>query len=154
MPKMPLPEQTVVRFTLDAYAEGVKDWSLTAPRADLFETMNRIDVKRPTVQFFERGRPGSVMDAGAGIVHTDTQDMRAWAGVVMVSTDGARVESDWLDYKNKEERLISTAPVTIVRGGSVTRGVGWEASPDLSEIIIRQQTVEIEDKDMPRRKKQ
>jgi hypothetical protein len=65
----------------------------------------------------------------------------------MVSTDGARLNSDWLQYVAEKDRIVSTAPVTIVRRGSVIRGVGWEAAPDLSEVFIKRQRVEIDDAD-------
>ncbi|MGQ0644600.1 MAG: LPS export ABC transporter periplasmic protein LptC [Elusimicrobiota bacterium] len=142
-----LPEQTIHGFTLEAFVDGRLDWRLSSPRADLFERENSVAVDKPTVRFFEDGRPGARMQAGRGRVDTESKDMWAWDDVVVVSTDGARLESDWMRYISASDRLVSTAPVTVVRAGSTARGVGWEASADLSEVVIHRQRVEIEGAD-------
>ena len=48
------------------------------------------------------------------------------------------------------DRLVSTAPVVITRGRSRVRGVGWEATRDLSTIEIRRQRGEIAGEDAKR----
>ena len=68
--------------------------------------------------------------------------------MVLVSTDGARVESPCMDYHADLDQVTSTASVTVYRNASVLRGVGWEAKPDLSHVVVHHQKVEyvMEDK--------
>ena len=158
----PSADQVMDHFSIDSYVsasappalqahgaprragpEVSKDWTLRSIRADIYEKENRIDVAQPHVQFFDKGRPGSELDAGRGRVDTKTNNVDAWDNVVLVSTDGARLNSDWMKYISSLDKIISTAPVTVVRGGSVIRGVGWEAAPNLSQVIIRDQQLEI-----------
>lgn len=151
--KLPVPEQTIANFSIESFAEGVRDWTLNAPRADLFETDNRLEVSSPSVRFFENGEPSSTLVAGQGRLQTDTKDLWAWGGVVMTSTQNVKLTSDWVRYDSALDRILSTAPVTVVRGRSVSKGVGWEATPDLSKIIVHQQRIEIDDSDVPRKEK-
>jgi LPS export ABC transporter protein LptC len=148
-PGLSVPEQTVRDFAVESFAQGQKDWVLRSPHADLFEASHRIDVQAPKIQFFEKGEPSSNVEAGQGRINTETKDLWVWENVVMTSTDGVRLVSDHLRYDREQDRVVSTAPVTITKGGSVTRGVGWEARPDLSEIVIRRQRVEIAPEDVP-----
>ncbi len=67
--------------------------------------------------------------------------------VVMVSTDGTKVLTDWARYSKKTDLITSSAPVTVVRSDSITNGVGMEARPDMSDLKIFNQTLVIPDDD-------
>jgi LPS export ABC transporter protein LptC len=140
--KPAVPDQVIGDFSMDNYDLGVRAWRLESPRAFVYEPEKKVELVRPHIRFYDKGRPGTVLEAGRGLLRTDRKDMRAWDGVVMVSTTGARLESPWMDYQAAEDRVVSTAPVTVTRGKSVMRGVGWEAKPDLSRLVVRHQTVE------------
>ena len=45
------------------------------------------------------------------------------------------------------EAAVRNLPVTIVRNGSVINGEGWEATPNLAEVVIHQQKMEISNQD-------
>lgn len=141
------PDQVIEDFSIDGFSGPQRDWTLRSPLARVFEKDHRIELRTPSVQFFEQDRPSSTLDAGAGRIDTESRDIWAWDGVVMASTDGARLTSDWMLYRRSDDRIVSTAPVTIVRGGSVINGVGWEATPDLSAVSVLRQQVEISTSD-------
>jgi LPS export ABC transporter protein LptC len=136
------PDQVIAQFTMDNFQQGAREWTLEAPRAFVFEAEKRVEVEKPHIRFYDKGRPGASLDAGRGRFFTDRRDLRAWDGVVMVSTDGARLESPWMDYDADKDLVTSTAPVTVTRQRSVLRGVGWEAKPDLSKVVVKRQTLE------------
>ncbi len=140
-------------FSLNNYMKGQLDWALTAPHADIFELEHRVEMERPFIQFYKDAEKSSTLESMRGRINTESKDMWAWDSVVMTSTDGARLTSDWMQYVSALDRIQSTAPVTITRGGSVTNGVGWEAKPDLSQIVIHKQTMEITPEDMPSRRR-
>jgi LPS export ABC transporter protein LptC len=141
------PDQTLATFTMDSYARDSRRWSLRAPHADIFDRDHRVELLKPHVLFYSDGRAGSVVTANAGRLNTETNDFWAGNGMVMVSTDGVRLESDWVRYEKSADRFVSTAPVTVTRGRSIVKGVGWEARSDLSEMEIRQQRGEIAPED-------
>lgn len=141
------PDQTMDDFTMDSYAALARVWSLRAPHADIFEKDHRVELTQPRIRFFSAGRPGSTVAAAQGRLDTETKDMWAGGGVVMVSTEGARLESDWVRYEKSTERFVSTAAVTITRGRSVVTGIGWQARSDLSDLLITHQRGEIAPED-------
>ena len=137
------PDQVIREFRMDTYARGNLVWSLTAPEARVYDGRQRADLDRPEVRFFADHRPGSVVTAAHGEMNTRTRDMAADGGVVIVSTEGARLETPWMRYDSQKDLLFSTAAVVITRGRSVVRGVGWSARPDFSEMEVRRQRGEI-----------
>ncbi len=141
------PDQVIREFRMDTYARGSLAWSLTAPAARVFDGPQRADLERPEVRFFADQRPGSVVTAAHGEMNTRTRDMTAGGGVVIVSTEGARLETPWMRYDSQKDLLFSTAAVVIARGRSVVRGVGWSARPDFSEMEVRRQRGEIAPED-------
>lgn len=108
-----------------------------------------MDVFQPRLKFFNRGVPGATLRADRGRLDTASRDMWADGSVVMVSTDGVRLETDFMRYDSASDRFLSTAPVTLTRGASRVTGVGWEARPDLSEMIVRQERGELASEDTP-----
>lgn len=141
------PDQTLAAFTMDSYAGPLRQWSLKSPHADLFDREHRVELASPQVRFFNDGRPGSKVNAAHGRLDTETKDFWAGGGVVMASTDGVHLESDWVRYEKSSDRFVSTAPVTVTRGRSIVKGVGWEARSDLSDMVIREQRGEIAPED-------
>ncbi|MBK8126535.1 MAG: LPS export ABC transporter periplasmic protein LptC [Elusimicrobia bacterium] len=141
------PDQVIREFRMDTYARGSLAWSLTAPEARVFDGPQRADLDRPEVRFFADEKPGSVVTAAHGEMNTRSRDMVAGGGVVIVSTEGARLETPWMRYDSQKDLLFSTAAVVITRGRSVVRGVGWSARPDFSEMEVRRQRGEIAPED-------
>lgn len=132
---------------MDSYNGAQRQWTLRSPHADLFDRDHRVDLVQPHVRFFSNGQSGSVVTAAKGRLDTDTKDFWAGGGVVMVSTDGVHLESDWVRYEKALDHFVSTAPVTVTRGRSIVRGIGWEARSDLSDMVIRDQRGEIAPED-------
>jgi LPS export ABC transporter protein LptC len=146
------PDQIIGQFTMDNFTGKGREWTLESPKAYVFEPQERVDVDAPHIRFYDEGKPGALLEAGKGRFHTGRKDLRAWDGVVMISTDGARLESDWMNYDAVQDLVTSTAPVTVTRGRSVLRGIGWEAKPDMSRVVVRKQRVEIFEADRPKKK--
>lgn len=142
-----VPDQVIREFRMDTYAKGALAWSLTAPEARMYDASQRADLDKPEVRFFQDRRPGSVVTAAYGDMNTRTRDMGAGGGVVIVSTEGARLETPWMRYDSQKDLLFSTAAVVMTRGRSVVRGVGWSARPDFSEMEVRRQRGEIAPED-------
>lgn len=141
------PDQTLSTFTMDSYIGALRQWTLTSPHANLFDRDHRVDLASPEVQFFSAEQSGANVTASEGRLDTETKDFWAGGGVVMVSADGVYLKTDWVRYEKLSDRFVSTAPVTVTRGRSIVRGVGWEARSDLSDMVIRNQRGEIAPED-------
>jgi LPS export ABC transporter protein LptC len=141
------PDQTLGKFSMDSFQGVERQWSLVSPHADLYDREHRVDLETPDVQFFTKGKHSSTVSAAHGRLNSESKDFLAEGGVVMVSTEGVRLESDWVKYEKTTDRFSSTAPVTVTRGRSVVSGVGWEGKSDLSDLVIRNQRGEIAPED-------
>jgi LPS export ABC transporter protein LptC len=141
------PDQVMEMFSMDSFVEGKKEWVLSSPRAEVFDKERRIEIQQPFIQFYEQGRPSSTLKAGHGRVDSETRDVWASDGLVMVSTEGVRLESQHMHYTRGKNIITSTAPVTLIRGESRIRGTGWQATPDMSELVILKQKVEVSPED-------
>lgn len=142
------PDQVIETFVMDVQAEGAALWRLAAPEARVFDRDHRLELTLPDLRFFTEGRPSSSVRADRGQLDTATRDFWLAGDVVMLSTEGARLASDWARYDATSDRLSSTGPVTITRGDSVVHGVGWSAAPDLSLVEIRRQTGRVAEDDL------
>ncbi|HMU96510.1 MAG TPA: LPS export ABC transporter periplasmic protein LptC [Elusimicrobiota bacterium] len=145
-----MPDQVIRDFVMDTYQGSERSWSLRSPRADIYDDDHRVELSAPRLRFYEKNRPSSSVTAARGRLDTATRDLWAGGGVVLVSTEGARLESEWMRFDSLADRLVSTAPVVITRGRSRVRGIGWEATRDLSTIEIRRQRGEIAGEDAKR----
>jgi LPS export ABC transporter protein LptC len=136
------PDQIISQFTVDNVVDGERKWVLDSPKAYVYEAEKHVDIDYPKIRFLDNGRPGTLMQAGRGRYFTETGSLQSWDGVVLVSTEGALVESPSMNYDARRDLVTSTAPVTVTREDSVLRGIGWEAKPDMSRVIVHHQTVE------------
>lgn len=144
------PDQVIEDFVMDTFQDVDRSWTLRAPRADIFDADHRLELTAPRLRFYDRNRPSSSVTAARGRLDTASRDLWAGGGVVLVSTEGARLESEWMRFDSAVDRLVSTAPVVITRGRSRVRGVGWQATRDLSSIEILRQRGEIDAQDARR----
>jgi LPS export ABC transporter protein LptC len=140
--KQSAPDQVISQFSVDNVVDGERRWVLESPKAYVYETEKHVDIDYPKIRFMDKGKPGTLMQAGRGRYFTETGSLRSWDGVVLVSTDGALVESPWMDYDARRDLVTSTAPLTVTRQDSILRGVGWEAKSDVSRVIVHHQTIE------------
>ncbi len=157
------PELTMEPVRIQSYSADGLEWELEAPRAQGYTTKNIMHINQLSVSLFDKGQKSSDIKADEGLIHTsqqssptsetvssrtitlDSGDMYLYGNVVVVSTDGARVDTDWLLYRKSTDLITSTAPVKITRDNSVTTGVGMEAKPDLSVLNIFNQTLVIKE---------
>ncbi len=105
---------------------GNSHWRLVADQAEVFEGQGktlmrnvRITIEEPSRTWTVTGDEGDLIDA--------TKDVEIRKNVVLVSSDGIRLETDTLRWEAKERRVWTTDPVTIFREGAIVRGRGLDA---------------------------
>jgi hypothetical protein len=140
------------------------EWELHSPLGEGFTQRNVIQVSSMTVQLFENGQRSTEISAPRAFMATGDRpkppelprtiepvtgikltpgDMYLDGGVVVVSTEGSRLATNWVQYYTAEGVIRSSAAVEVRRPDSITRGKGLEATSDLSNVKIFNQTLVI-----------
>ncbi len=152
---------------VQSYGENGLDWELNSPLLRSLDEKNQIHASKMTLTLYQHGKKSTDIYANKGILMTEnkghegspppviskpdygleTGDMYMEGNVVVVSTDGAVLKTDWIIYKKNVDLIRSTAPVVVIRQDSVTKGIGLEAPSNLSNIKIFNQTVTIPDRE-------
>ena len=113
---------------------GSYRWSLDAEQAETFPGTGKTLLQKVTIGVDEMGRRWKVTSDEGDLVQ-DTRDVELRGTVVLVSSEGLRVETTVLRWNNAEGRAWTDQPVTIYKGGGVVKGSGFEVKP--SEEITR-----------------
>jgi LPS export ABC transporter protein LptC len=105
---------------------GSARWQLDAEYGEIFEEQGKTVMKKVTIRINERTRTWTV-SGDEGDLFRDTKDVELRGHVVVVSSDGLRLETKRLNWAAKEQRAWTDQPVTIWRSGVVARGQGFES---------------------------
>lgn len=162
------PEFVMRPFRIQAYGRPGIEWEVRAPEARAYTSMNVMRAEQIEMALFEQGALSTTIRSDRGVfciqdefsspnprVRASTStvqeqgyslnagDMFLSGNVVVISTDGSKLTTDWVHYQKSADIINSTAPVKIVRNDSITNGVGLQATPDLKRVKIFNQTLVI-----------
>lgn len=101
-------------------------WKLDAEQAEIFEREGKTVLRNVTVTIQEPDRTWT-LTADEGDLVQPTKDVTIRKNVVLVSSDGTRLETDVLRWQAKEKRVWTDAPVVLYRNGVFVTGQGIEA---------------------------
>jgi LPS export ABC transporter protein LptC len=118
----------------DAKGGGYR-WSLDAERAESFPGTGKALLRKVTIGVEEPDRRWKVTSDEGDLVQ-ETRDVELRGNVVLVSSEGMRVETTVLRWVNAEGRAWTEQPVTIYRSGAVVKGTGLEARPSQEMTLI------------------
>lgn len=160
-----VPELTMTGMHVQSYGPTGLDWEMESPSGEIFTRRNIMHVKEMAVALFENGNRSTVVTADQGFMATGETpqkrlmkdpafhnrpmadgDILVDGDVVVISTDGSKLYTDWAHYSKKSNLIVSTAPVRVVRQDSTTKGLGLEATADLTRVKIFNQTLVIHDR--------
>ena len=124
----------ITGFHLVETKDGKTLWELWGDRGEVFEKEDVAKVmkisKQVTVMLYsEQGKLTTRSDGAT--VNMRTKDIRLEGNVTATSEQGSSLQTQSLDWSAKNRRLFTRLPVTLVRGGLVSSGVGLEAETDL-----------------------
>ena len=111
---------------LQEEGRGKTRWQLDAEYGEIFEDQGKTMMKKVVVRVEEPARVWTV-SADEGDMLRDSKDVELRGNVVLVTSDGLRLETPRLAWTAKEQRAWTNDPVTIYRGGVVVRGQGFES---------------------------
>ena len=111
---------------LQELGSGGSHWRLVADQAEVFEGQGKTLMRNVTITIEEPSRTWTVTGDEGDLIDA-TKDVELRKNVVLVSSDGIRLETDTLRWEAKERRVWTTEPVTIFREGAIVRGQGLDA---------------------------
>jgi LPS export ABC transporter protein LptC len=107
-------------------------WQLDAEYSETFEERNTTAMKKVTIKVDQPAKGASTPRAWTvtgdeGDLDQGTKDVELRGNVVLVSSDGLRLETQRLRWDAAGHRVWTEDPVTIYRAGATVRGTGFES---------------------------
>ena len=107
-------------------------WQLDAEYSETFEEQNKTTMKKVTVKVDQpsKGDQGSrswTVTGDEGDLNQETKNVELRGNVVLISSDGLRLETDRLRWDAEGQRAWTEDPVVIYRAGAVVHGTGFES---------------------------
>jgi len=141
---MPAPrpaEVTLRQVHLIETRDGSRLWELWADRAEVHEregyaVLSRIT--RPVEVTLYSGEGQLRCTANRATVDLATKNVRLEGEVFGRSDQGVEIRTESVRWLAASRRLQTDQPVTVSRGGMVSRGRGLEADTDLEQVRIFQ----------------
>ena len=89
-----------------------------------------------TTFFTATGEQDAVLTAREGTYLVRLQTMEARGDVVVISTDGRKLETPQLKYDPARNEITSDSAFTLTDAETVTQGVGFVSDPEMAQIRI------------------
>jgi len=124
-----------VHLQEDSKSGGYR-WSLDAERAESLPDSGKTSLWKVTIGVQDTDRSWRATSDEGDLVK-DTKDVELRGNVVLVSSEGLRVETTILRWNNAEGRAWTDQPVTIYKGDGVVTGFGLEARPSEEITLVR-----------------
>jgi LPS export ABC transporter protein LptC len=107
-------------------------WQLDAEYSETFEEQNKTTMKKVTVKVDQpsKGDQASrswTVTGDEGDLNQETKNVELRGNVILISSDGLRLETDRLRWDAEAQRAWTEDPVVIYRAGAVVRGTGFES---------------------------
>lgn len=133
-----LPDQEVNDFVLTETDEGRPEWKLFARYAAIYSARNVVVASGVRVDFYdETGKRTSELTAREGEIRQSTRDMIARGHVVLTTSEGTRMSTEVLEFRNRDQKIISNEMVRVERSGDVLVGKGFESDTELKHFEFK-----------------
>jgi LPS export ABC transporter protein LptC len=121
---------------------GLRRAELLADTAYFYDENTRAEMQKVNTTFYKNsGEKDAVLTAKSGTYNVRLGNMEARGNVVVVSTDGRKLETPHLRYDpNRNEIASDSAFVINEAGGRVTEGIGFIGDPDLNNVRVLRST--------------
>lgn len=139
------PAQISYNTTMTFSAEGIIKAVLHARKVRTYEDQRYTYLDSGVrVEFFDRlGKHSTTLTSQSASINLSTNDMTAYTNVHIVSDSGTVVDTDSLQWLNRDQRLHSDSHVRIAeKNGRVTTGIGFDGDQNLTHYSILRPTIE------------
>ena len=147
----PVAKRSVVPDSADQVMYGVRFFltdgglrraELVSDTAFMYDENTRTELRVVNTTFYKvSGEKDAVLTSRTGSYNIRLGSMEARGNVVVVSTDGRKLESPHLRYDPSRNEIASDSSFTITEsGGRVTQGIGFIGDPDLNNVRVLRST--------------
>lgn len=135
----PMPDARITGFHLVETKAGVKLWEIWGDLAEVFEKEGLAKVAKVSRQvtvvlYSDKGTLMTRSDKAT--VNMRTKDVRLEGNVTATTEQGGSLRTELLDWSADTHRLFTRSPVTLIKGGLVSQGLGMEAETDLERVRL------------------
>jgi LPS export ABC transporter protein LptC len=107
-------------------------WQLDAEYSETFEEQSKTTMKKVVVKVDQAAKGDKAprswsVTADEGDLNQETKDVVLRGNVVLLASDGLRLETDRLNWDAEGQRAWTQEPVVIYRSGAIVRGTGFES---------------------------
>ncbi len=136
-----LPDSEVRGATIYLYTRGVMDSEIRAGEIIQYEDKDSTMGYHLDMDFFDSvGSLTSTLVADSGVIHEQAGYFEVYGHVVVNTGDSSRLDTDYLIWNPRTNKIETDAYVTVTRPGQVFTGWGFEADRGLSRFKILSQS--------------
>lgn len=134
-----VPDARITGFHLVETKSGMKLWEIWGDLAEVFEKEGLAKVMKVSRQvtvalYSDQGTLTTRSDKAT--INMRSKDVRLDGNVTATTEQGSSLHTEVLDWLADTRRLFTRLPVTLTKGGLVSRGVGMEAETDLERVRL------------------
>jgi LPS export ABC transporter protein LptC len=119
--------------------QGVLRAQLEGDTAYFFDGSTRIEVRNEKTTFYgNTGQQTAVLTSREGTYNTVRGQMEARKHVVVITTDGKRLETEQLRYLQGINQVSSDSAFVLTEPTRTLRGIGFTSDPDLTNLHVKQ----------------
>lgn len=133
-----LPIQQFFDYQLVETNAGVRNWVLDSDLMNKYTGQRDAELITVHIDFFKNGSHFSTLTADSGLANLQTKNIFTWGGVVVLTNDGRKLETEELYFDNETQLIYNDVFDRFTRDGDIIEGIGLEATPDLEYIEIKQ----------------
>ena len=143
------PDQQITDFSLTGFGEkGKKTWELSGQSADIM--VNEVKLKEVTGKVYGK-QEDITLTADQGNFDKNEGKVRLEKDVVVTSSGGMKLTTDYLDWDRDKQTVMTEALVNIERDNMVTTATGATCKTDLNKVNLEKDvTVEIKPQETPK----
>jgi len=131
-------DQVMAGVTTVLTSGGVRQATLEADSAFVYETSGRTTVKKVKVIFYTpEGVQQSVLNADSGWYEARSGNMEGRGNVVVVRADGARLNTSRLLYEPQKNQVSTDQPYTYTEGERRVQGTGFTSDPSFRNVATQ-----------------
>jgi LPS export ABC transporter protein LptC len=130
------PNYVMQGFKLRNTDKGGVEWELEAKGAQVFEMKKKAYAQEFTMHTFEKNGSTSVLTGDRAVINTDTNFLEATGNVRLKSDNGMLLITEKLFWDDVKKLAYGDAAVTVIKGGSVLKGVGFESDMYMRDLRI------------------
>jgi len=130
-------EQMLFTIELTVTDEGVRRAIIRADTLLTYDDNTRNELRKVIARFFSpEGVQQAVLTSNQGTHSTRLGTMEARGNVLVISSEGKRLESPQLKFDPSRNEISSDSAFTVTENERVTRGVGFVSNPDMTNMRI------------------